>query len=172
MLTRVTIKRTAAAALLMALLIMCAAPAMAEPSISARWGGFDGPWPVQVVISDCKRLNLRSTPQLNVEWNIVAYPPSGTILTAIGRDGSFIVVQYNGIALYAYAAYLVPTKTLPAPTPPPQTYYPPIYTPPVYRPPYYYRPPVYTPPTYPVYPTWPVKPSKPSKPHLPPWWCY
>ncbi|MDR1262133.1 MAG: hypothetical protein LBK46_01435 [Oscillospiraceae bacterium] len=150
------VKTASALALLIALIVLCVTPAMAEPSISSKWGAFYGPWPVTVVITDCKRLNLRSTPQLGVSWNVVAYPPQGTQLTAVGREGNFVVLQYNGQTVYGYAAYLSPVKALPQPTPQPQ---PPVVVVP-------WRPITPTVPVYPPYyrPQYPTQPQRPSRP--------
>jgi hypothetical protein len=45
-----------------------------------------------------------------VESNIVASPTEGTVLTALGLSGDFVVVDYNGRELFGYAAYLTPVE--------------------------------------------------------------
>ncbi|GHU65963.1 hypothetical protein FACS1894184_02850 [Clostridia bacterium] len=170
---------TLAITLVNSLFLISAAPALADgidPPISAKWGSFSGRFPVTVMITDCKRLNLRSSPALAGSWNIVAYPARGTELTATGRSGDFIQVQWQGKTLYGYAAYLTPINDTPLPVKPPITTYPPwelipiMPTVPPLRPVTPVVPPIITIPSWPGYPSFPSYPTYPSFPGYPGNW--
>ncbi|MDR1598698.1 MAG: hypothetical protein LBS11_02315 [Oscillospiraceae bacterium] len=172
---RYAIARTLIAlALLTATLMVGVIPAAADgidPPIKEKWGYFSGRWPVTVEITDCKRLNLRTTPSLSGNWNIAAYPPRGTTMTATGRVEDFIQVLWNGRTLYGYAAYLKPINDVPIVTQqPPVVVQPPVIVKPpvVVQPPVYYYPPTYQNPDQ----TWPQQPVYPTYPYRPynPWW--